>query len=110
MTTAHSDHGSTYTSMSQTYLKVWGVLLVLTIVELVVSFLQAPNYGIRLIPDFLAVAIILLLSLVKAGFVALVFQHLFWEKQRNFLIISVYILPLLIVVPMTLFILITPNL
>ncbi len=94
---------STYHANAQTYIKVWAILLILTLVEVLISEFQS-TMGLEL-----SMILILLSSLVKAALVALFFMHLLWEKRRNFLIVTVFILPILIVVPMIFFLIILPT-
>ena len=93
---------SSHQANAQTYVKVWVALLILTLVEVLFSEFQSA------IGSELSAFLILLSSLVKAALVALFFMHLFWEKNRKFLIVTVFILPLLIVIPFIFFLIVLP--
>ena len=84
---------------TKTYIYVWIALLALTAVEIVLTFLDLGLIGTILI---------LVFTLAKAVLVAAFFMHLLYEKRRVFLTLTVFILPVLIVVPMTLLIIVLP--
>jgi cytochrome c oxidase subunit 4 len=69
------------------YIKIWVVLMVLTVLEVAVAFLPGEKYlghvdGIHLI----AIVLLLGMAFVKAGLVAAYFMHLKFE-QKNFVMI-----------------------
>ncbi|OLS27615.1 MAG: hypothetical protein HeimC3_03940 [Candidatus Heimdallarchaeota archaeon LC_3] len=83
----------------KTYIYVWLGLLVLTTIEIILTFLSLGLIGTILI---------LIFTLVKAVLVAGFFMHLLYEKRKVFLTLTVFILPVLIVVPMVLLIIVLP--
>ena len=93
---------SSHQANAQTYVKVWVALLVLTLVEVLFSEFQS------VIGSELSAFLILLSSFIKASLVALYFMHLLWEKNRKFLIVTVFFLPLLIVIPFIFFLIVLP--
>ena len=89
----------THSSDVRTYIYVWLTLLVLTIVEIVISYLELKEIG---------AVLILVFTFSKAALVAAFFMHLLYEKRRIFLTLSVFIIPLLILIPMTIIDVILP--
>jgi cytochrome c oxidase subunit 4 len=58
---------------TKTYLKIFGALFILTIIEVAIAQMHIP-YGMM-------VTILIALALVKAGLVAVYFMHLKYEKR-----------------------------
>ncbi|MHA1984760.1 MAG: cytochrome C oxidase subunit IV family protein [Candidatus Hodarchaeales archaeon] len=91
-----------HSSDARTYIYVWVALLVLTVLELaasVMDFLGAE----------LSTIVILAFTLAKAILVAGFFMHLFYEKRKKFLVLTVFIVPMLIVIPIITLDVILPN-
>ena|SRR5687767_12289170 len=67
--TAHADHGRAQ------YYWVWGALIVLTVVEIFLAYKQIFSTTMML-------AVLLILSLVKAGLIIAYFMHLKFDTRR----------------------------
>jgi caa(3)-type oxidase subunit IV len=92
------EHGASV----RTYIYVWVALLVLTVLELGASLMDS------LLGAEITTILILVFTLAKAALVAGFFMHLLYERRRNFLVLTIFILPVLIVVPMITLIILLP--
>lgn len=73
-----------------TYLKVWGLLFVLSTLSYLVDFFQLQGY--------LRWTLIILFMLLKAGLIVAVFMHLQWERLALRCVVLVPPLVLLVLV------------
>lgn len=73
-----------------TYLKVWGLLFVLSTLSYLVDFFQIQGY--------LRWTLIILFMLLKAGLIVAVFMHLQWERLALRCVVLVPPLVLLVLV------------
>jgi caa(3)-type oxidase subunit IV len=105
MTVASESHNSSeeHSSDARTYIYVWIALLILTILELGAAQLT------DLLGSELSTLFILVFTLGKAILVAGFFMHLFYEERKKFLVLIVFILPILIVIPIVLMDVILPS-
>ena len=71
------------------YMAIWGVLLVLTIAEVLVAFFSG-------MPKWILIVLLLILALWKALLVALYYMHLKFEPKKLWLI-AVSPIPLIII-------------
>jgi cytochrome c oxidase subunit 4 len=67
------EHTATHTNHTKTYLKIFGALAVLTLVEVFLSQSSLPHTPM--------VVLLIALALVKAGLVALYFMHLHYDAK-----------------------------
>ncbi|MHA1990143.1 MAG: cytochrome C oxidase subunit IV family protein [Candidatus Hodarchaeales archaeon] len=91
-----------HSSDARTYFFVWVALLVLTVLELAASVMDFLGAEISTI-------IILVFTLAKAVLVAGFFMHLFFEERKKFLVLTVFIVPVLIVIPIVFMDVILPT-
>jgi cytochrome c oxidase subunit 4 len=82
------DHGTGQQHPISLYLKIWGLLFVLSALSYLVDYLQLQGY--------LRWGLILTFMLLKAGLIVAVFMHMAWERMA--LVYAILVPPLALLV------------
>ncbi len=74
---------------AKTYTITLAILLVITIIEYIVNFMET---------SVIKIIILSILSFVKAFFIVAIFMHVKYQKDRNVIIFFGFLIPLILIV------------